>query len=305
MNMRIGLAVLSLLSVVVWPSPSMALLMVPLLRELTPEEALEHAVSQVDVILVGNIEGIVDSMTPDPQNFPYYMPDQHLVVRSVRWLKGSPIEGRIRIGVGETSRTVRHLRAQNQFSGKPLIFFVRLVGPREAKSFPGQSLPPSWHGYLYEEADILPSGVWGLDNQSIERHEHKVKSAVKRTSIDSLATAADAVVLGTNLRIGARCKILGRDATCTTVQVEEVLAGSVTGQRITVYSIIPGGTPKQRGLLFLKQMPGGAYEIFRFGAGGRAIKNGTVGREKDSLNEILDRVRVAALARPDAKATKR
>ena len=204
-------------------------------------------------------------------------------IKPIQWLKG---------GEGSEDTNVSSWEGRSEVRGQRFLLFLRTLRDRAHPFY-----PPDDDWLIIEAPHIYGGGALLLDAQSEVLEEKKVRKAIERLSVDSLASRSDLIVIcdADSHGHGTLAPIYGMNRPCRLLGIEQRLLGVEPRDMIPVYSVM-GGIKPRRSVLFLKAMPGGVYELVSFHAGQDEIEGSQV-RSGETLEELERRVKAVSAAR--------
>lgn len=260
-------------------------------RPLTSQDRLARSASGADVICVGRIVTVQDTIIPDRANPELATPYRFALLSIQEVMHGRWAGDRlIRLGSWDGEFPQEATTTSGKGTGAQSIFFLREVFP-EPPGEPGV-FPPFVQWQLDHNPYTVPGGLLRLDSRSAAATRKSVTDALARQTLESMARAADLVVVAT---MRAPHRATGAPAPGN-ARIDEVLAGPASmlpGTTIEVTSPLDDVPIEGQELLLLKKRGNGRYEIMEFDAGHDRIERGRLSRHALTLDAARTRVRSA------------
>lgn len=241
-------------------------------RELTPDERMEMAVSASDAVLVGTLSAVRDSIAQDGGVISW------TTINPSRWVRQNGGTGPVRVYFPIVSQDA-HDNAARWLEETPSVNVFAFI----------KRVPRGW--VLVENPSYPGGGMIKLSSLSPSVYDTMVDQATTRITPTALGRRADLVVVGQVLATPGRCTAFGSTTKCTSVRVDEVLAGDATiGSTIHIYTLFGGLAKQGRLILFLKRGIDG-YEAIGFRKGALPVVNGAIEGTSMTVAALSDSLR--------------
>jgi len=244
------------------------------IRPLTDEESLERDFSESDLVLLGTIVAVTDTLIYWPFGAGMIHGD-FLTIRPLRSYKGELPSGDLRFGVDNAG-------SYESPRGKPVVALLR-----ERRFVPPfQQVEPEIRWNLCRESLI--------DASDSEKAGRQMEEILQQQSLTGLTQRADLVAVATYQKRIESTEAYGhRYVPCWLMRLRKVYKkpkGSFLQAKdeVDVYSITYGHTLPETSLVFLKQM-GDVFELIGFQSGTLQVSRDTVlvwGRPLTDIEEV-------------------
>jgi hypothetical protein len=123
-----------------------------------------------------------------------------------------------------------------------------------------------------------------------------VLAALSEQSPEALTKQSDLVVMGHYVS-SDRCSGIEGQVPCSSVAIDEVLAGVAPGNTVRVSALLPGDLPEANALLFLRRVKGNHFELVAPHIASSEVDKNIVRRHNLGLEEVRRRVKTARTGR--------
>lgn len=259
------------------PVPAHATSYIPAERDISEDEVLQRSISDADVVCIGRILSIRDTITSS--GYPY----SELLLEPKRVLKG-------RVGA-QVVKVAFILAGMGESVHGQVARRLARTGPFEALAF----LTEYQGSLLIDTSPVeFAQGLLEVTPATRMAVESRVMRQVRAQSVDSLVARADMAILGTWQGGFSPCSNGGRPGRCKDIVVDSVITGHVVEDTAQVALAYAQDIPLGQSLFFLERRQDGVHELVQFKAGVHPVKDGRVRRPDGTLGAFMRTIRETA-----------
>lgn len=254
---------------------------------LTTADRIAHDVSRSDIVILAKFirnTSIAIPTSPEASSF-FHVPVGELEV--IRTLKGAELGPTVTVLLPLHIGLPKELEVRG--GSKPLVLCMLRDqrGPIPMSPTPAQiaraTYPQAMSRGLSTSSGLVPVQM----DDSLVTY---ASIAVQSQTIKALARRADAIIIGNGGKRISPCRRSDGWRFCQDVVIEQVVAGQIDADTVSVASDVRGGIPTQRALLFLRSLDGRSYDLIGAKAGARSIGSDGLVMKGVTLREVITEI---------------